>query len=103
MWQLPDAAKIIGTVATSVSAFFSPSPPRGMIRSTSSSWVASSASSSRPPPATRPIAPSGACSAAIAARIALECAALDEPRSTIALPDFKQSAAASIVTFGRAS
>ena len=30
-----------------------------MIRSTTPSWVASSASSSRPPPATRPIAPSG--------------------------------------------
>ena len=27
----------------------------------------------------------------------------DEPRSTIALPDFRHSAAASIVTFGRAS
>ena len=42
-----------GTVATAVSAFFRPSPPRGMIRSTSRPGVASSASSSRPPPATR--------------------------------------------------
>ena len=44
-----------------------------------------------------------AASAAIAASTALECAADDEPRSTIALPDFRHSAAASIVTFGRAS
>ena len=40
---------------------------------------------------------------ATAASTALECAAVDEPRSTIALPDFRHSAAASIVTFGRAS
>jgi hypothetical protein len=33
----------------------------------------------------------------------LECAADDDPRSTTALPDFRHSAAASIVTFGRAS
>jgi hypothetical protein len=37
------------------------------------------------------------------ASTALECAADDEPRNTIALPDFRHSAAASIVTFGRAS
>ena len=79
-----------------------------MIRSTTPVCVASSASSSRPPPATSVTAPSGrpasdAASPATAARTALECAALDEPRSTIALPDFRHSAAASIVTFGRAS
>ena len=48
-----------GTVATPFSAAFSPSPPRGMMRSTTPSWVASSASSSRPPPATSTIAPAG--------------------------------------------
>ena len=42
-------------------------------------------------------------SMAIAASTALECAADEDPRSTIALPDFRHSAAASIVTFGRAS
>src|SRR3954451_242338 len=97
-----------GTVATPFSAFFSPSPPRGMMRSTTPVWVASSASSSRPPPATRTIAPSGtpadsAASLAIEARTAFEWAADDEPRSTIALPDLRHRAAASIVTFGRAS
>ena len=97
-----------GTVATPFSAAFSPSPPRGMMRSTTPSWVASSASSSRPPPATRTIAPAGtpaptAACAATAASTALECAADDEPRSTMALPDFRHRAAASMVTFGRAS
>ena len=97
-----------GTVATPLSAAFRPSPPRGMIRSTTPSWVASSASSSRPPPATSDTdpagspAPSAAC-AAIPASTALECAADDEPRSTQAFPDFRHSTAASIVTFGRAS
>ena len=95
-------------MATACSAAFKPSPPRGMIRSTVSFCVASSASSSRPPPATRLTQPSGspaatAASAAIWASAALECVAEEDPRRTIALPDFKHSAAASIVTFGRAS
>ena len=107
-WQLPEAAKMTGTVATPLSAAFRPSPPRGMIRSTTPAWVASSASSSRPPPATSDIEPAGrpapsAARAAIAASTALEWAAEDEPRRTIALPDFRHRAAASIVTFGRAS
>ena len=97
-----------GTVATPLSAAFSPSPPRGMIRSTTPACVASSASSSRPPPATRAIAPVGrpaavAASAATAASTALECAAELEPRRTTALPDVRHSAAASMVTLGRAS
>ena len=44
-----------------------------------------------------------AARAAIAVSTEFEHAALDDPRRTIALPDFKHSAAASIVTFGRAS
>lgn len=97
-----------GTVATPFSAFFSPSPPRGMTRSTTPLWVASSASSSWPPPATSETAPSGtpaavAASEATVARMALECAALEEPRRTIALPLLRHNAVASIVTFGRAS
>ena len=47
-----------GTLATALSACFSPSPPRGMIRSTTPSWPASSASCSRPPE-TSETAPSG--------------------------------------------
>ena len=79
-----------------------------MIRSTTPSWVASSRSSSRSPPATIEIAPSGtpapaAASEATCASTAFECAAVDDPRSTIALPDLRQSAEQSTVTFGRAS
>ncbi len=79
-----------------------------MMRSTTPSWPASSASSSRPPPATSDSAPAGrpaasAASIATRASTAFEWAADEEPRSTIALPDFRASAAASIVTFGRAS
>jgi hypothetical protein len=79
-----------------------------MIKSTLPCCVASSASSPRPPPATRLTQPSGspaatAASPAICASVAFECIAEEEPRSTIALPDFKHSAAASIVTLGRAS
>ena len=97
-----------GTVATACSACLRLSPPRGMIRSTVSPWVASSASSSRPPPATMLTQPSGspaatADSAAIWASAALEYAAEEDPRRTIALPDFRHSAAASMVTLGRAS
>ena len=93
-----------GTVATASSAFFSPSPPRGITRSTSPFCVASSASSSRPPRKSV-TAPSGRpeASAATRASTSFECAAEDDPRSTIAFPDFRHSAVASIVTFGRAS
>ena len=107
-WHTPAAAYSTGTVACSFRAFFSPSPPRGMIRSTTSSWVASWRSSSRSPPVTIEIAPSGrpahwTAPAATCANTAFECAAVDDPRSTIAFPDFRHSAEQSIVTFGRAS
>src|SRR5438270_141059 len=61
-----------GTVARSWSACLRLSPPRGMIRSTVSFCVASSASSSRPPPATRPMHPDG--SPALVAASAAICA-----------------------------
>ena len=104
----PPRRRSPGTRATALIAFFRPSPPRGMIRSTTPSSCASSVSSSRPPPATSASAPAGspapsAASRAIRASTALECAADDDPRSSTALPDFRHSAAASIVTFGRAS
>ncbi len=105
-WQLPDAAKITGTVATPLSAAFRPSPPRGMIRSTDTGLGRKLGraprvrrrrpATARPPAGRR----STAASAAISASTAFECAAELEPRSTIALPDFRHSAAASIVTFG---
>ena len=60
------------------------------------------AAGDEPDRALRHAGPSAA-SAAIPASTALECAADDDPRRTIALPDFRHSEAASIVTFGRAS
>ena len=58
-WQLPAAAYITGTVACSLSASFSPSPPRGMTRSTRPSADAIWRSSSRSPPVTGEIEPAG--------------------------------------------
>src|SRR4051794_39189380 len=79
-----------------------------MIRSTLSDCVASSPSSSRPPPATSDTVPSGSpalttASRATVASTAFECVAIEDPRSTIAFPDLMQSAEQSMVTFGRAS
>ena len=107
-WQLPAAAYMTGTVACSLRAAFRPSPPRGMIRSIRPSCVASWRSSSRSPPATIDTAPSGIPAAVAAAdttwaSTAFECAAIEDPRSTIALPDLRQSAEQSTVTLGRAS
>ncbi len=80
-----------------------------MIRSTTPVWVAScvellaTAAGDQRERAVRQPGATRAASVATAASTAFECAAVDEPRSTIALPDFRHSAAASIVTFGRAS
>ena len=70
--------------------------------------MASWRSSSRSPPDTSEIAAAGTpadatAAAATWASTALECAAIEEPRSTIAFPDFRHSAEQSIVTLGRAS
>src|SRR5919199_4015643 len=94
-----------GTVACSSRAALRPSPPRGITRSTSPSWVAIWRSSSRSPPATIEIAPSGSPTEATAscatwASAMFEWAAVEEPRSTIALPDFRHSGEQSIVTLG---
>ena len=80
-----------------------------MIRSTTPSWrgelgelLAAAAGDERQRAAGQPGA-LGRLARRSRASTALECAAEDEPRSTTALPDFRHSAAASIVTFGRAS
>ena len=106
-WQLPAAAYMTGTVACSLSAAFSPSPPRGMIRSTSAvlggqlaQLVAVASGHDRHGAAGIP--PPSAADTTWAST-AFECAAIEDPRSTIALPDLRQSAEQSTVTFGRAS
>ena len=65
----PAAAYITGTVATSFSAAFRPSPPRGITRSTTPSCVASSASSVASPPPSSSTEPSGSPASATASRI----------------------------------
>src|SRR4051795_5165652 len=97
-----------GTVAYSMSAFLRPSPPRGISRSITPACVATSRSSSRPPPATITTASGGTPTLATASRasslrIAFELSAIDDPRSTIAFPDLIASAVQSIVTLGRDS
>ena len=79
-----------------------------MIKSTSPSWVASSPSCSRPPPDESETAAGGNPHAASdsptsPASTPFEVSAALDPRSTTAFPLFRQSAAASMVTFGRAS
>ncbi len=108
MWQLPTPVSITGTVDSSTTVRISDPPPRGISTSTrprarissltesredeSSSWIASAGS---PTPAT--------ASRSTATIAALDWAAEEEPRSSTALPDFRQSPAASAVTLGRAS
>ena len=80
-----------------------------MIRSTTPSWRAelgqllAPAAGDQRERSPRAARPPRRPRARRAASTAFECAADEEPRSTIALPDFRASAAASIVTFGRAS
>ena len=74
---------------------------------TSPSWVASSPSCSRPPDSSETAAGGNPHAASDSptrpASTPFEVSAALDPRSTTALPLFRQSAAASMVTFGRAS
>ena len=98
-----------GTVACSRTVASRLGPPRGTSRSTYSSAVSSSITASRELSRISCTACAGtwswpaSTSAMMSAMAPLVCAAIDEPRSTAALPDFRQSAATSTVTFGLAS
>src|SRR4051794_9890723 len=79
-----------------------------MITSTTPDCVATSRSSSRPPPETSDTEAAGRPADSTASRAtedstAFECAAIEDPRRTIAFPDFRHSAEQSMVTFGLAS
>ncbi len=73
--------------------------PRACISALTESWL--SAGTSWTTSAGSPAASAAPRSAATIAALLL--AALDEPRRSTALPDFRQMPAASAVTFGRAS
>ena len=99
---------ITGTVALSRMLWISAGPPRGTRQSTNSvhcitarapSWVTSSTSATAS--AGRPALTTPSRSASATTR--LVCNAVLEPRSSAALPDFKQIPAASEVTLGRFS
>ena len=93
-WQLPTPVSITGTWLLRTTASIRPAPPRGISTSTRPRAAISSAVTSRGPgtswtaSAGRSASTSPACSASTIA--ALESAAEDEPRSSAALPDFRQ-------------
>src|SRR4051794_17728195 len=107
-WQLPTPVSMTGTVDSSTTLRMRPAPPRGMRTSTKprarmrcfadswsvpgTSWTVSVGS-----PALSP------ASARMATNAALLDRALDEPRSSTALPLLRHRPAASTVTLGRAS
>ena len=97
-----------GTVALSRMLWISAGPPRGMrqsttpvscMSSTAASWRTSSTSSTQSAGSPALAMPSRSTSA----MATLERSAVAEPRSSAALPDFRQMPAASLVTLGRFS
>ncbi len=107
-WQLPVPVSITGTVDSSTTVRISDAPPRGISTSTMPRARISSRTDSRLSPGTSCTASAGSPEPPTASRrtftrAALEADAEDEPRSSTALPDLRQRAAASTVTFGRAS
>ena len=107
-WQLPTPVSITGTVDSSTTERIRPAPPRGISTSTRPRARISALAASCPSPGTSWTASAGRPEAAAAPRRTatmawLERSALDEPRSSTALPLLRQMPAASAVTLGRAS
>ncbi len=107
-WQLPVPVSMTGTVDSSTTVRIREAPPRGMSTSTRPRARISSRTESRLSPGTSCTASAGSPDPPTASRstrtsAVLEAYADEEPRSSTALPDLRQSAAASTVTFGRAS
>ena len=107
-WQLPTPVSITGTVDSSTTERIRPAPPRGISTSTSPRARISALADSCPSPGTSWTTSAGSPVAAAASRstatiAVLERAALEEPRSSTALPLLRQMPAASAVTLGRAS
>ena len=94
-----------GTVDSSTTLRIRPAPPRGMRTSTRPRARISTFAPSCPSPGTSWTASASSPAPAIASRstptiAVLLASALAEPRSSAALPDFRQMPAASAVTFG---
>ena len=105
MWHTPSPVRITGTLASLATVRISPAPPRGI--STSTKCI-SSLAVSWPVSWTKDTQSSGRPAEARAFRIKTVTARLERmaslpPRRIHTLPDLRHSAAASTVTFGRAS
>ena len=97
-----------GTVDSSTTERIRPAPPRGMSTSTSPRARISAFTLSWVSPGTSWTTSAGSPNTSTAPRItstraSLLARALDDPRRSTALPDFRQMPAASTVTLGRAS
>ena len=106
-WQLPTPVSITGTWLLRTTVSIRPAPPRGISTSTSPRAAISSAVTSRGPGISWTASAGRSASASpwrsASTIAAFESAAEEEPRSSAALPDFRQMPPASAVTFGRAS
>jgi hypothetical protein len=105
---LPTPVSITGTVDSSTTVLIRDAPPRGISTSTRPRARISSLTESRVLASSNWIEPAGRPLSATALRstetiAALELIAEPDPRSSTALPDFRQMPAASAVTFGRPS
>ena len=108
VWQIPAPVSMTGTALSVTTRWISPAPPRGMIKSRRPVRLIITPTASRLALSMNCSAPSGTPSfSAASARIELmarfDFRASEPPRNITAFPDFRQSAAASAVTFGRAS
>ncbi len=108
MWQLPHPVSITGTRAFSVTERISPRPPRGISTSRVPRIRIMASAEARDVSVTSWTQSSGRPAVFSAARRTSATAALERtaslpPRSSTALPAFRQMAAASAVTLGRAS
>ena len=108
VWQIPTPPATTGIAASSRTRSISALPPRGTIRSIRSFIASNSPTSARSVLRTNCAASRGNPASARPSRSASASAALlrrasRPPRSTAALPLFRQIAAMSIVTFGRLS
>ena len=108
VWQTPLPVSRTGTVLPCTTARMRPAPPRGITTSKRPSRCSIASTPCRSAESMKPIAPAGtpascaACARSDAIAVFERIASLP-PRSSTALPDFRQSPAASDVTLGRAS
>ena len=105
---MPAPVSITGTALSVTTRRISPAPPRGIITSRSPVRFIITPTASRLALSMNCSAPFGipafsAASTRTRLTARFDCSASEPPRKRTAFPDFRQRAAASAVTFGRAS